>query len=123
MGAQQPAGVLHQLSLERHREGKGGRVQRPGTTVEVAGQEPAGVVLAQRVHADGLGSLEVLGDDLVGQRQVPLGPAGRGAAVPAARNGRGVAGLAAAGVGPADRVHLVLAAKQPPHQRDLVRKR
>ena len=45
-------------------------VQLPAFLVEVAGQEPAGVVLEQREYPDGLVAGQVVMDDLVGQGQV-----------------------------------------------------
>jgi hypothetical protein len=48
------------------------RIKGPRAPIEVAGKKPAGVVLEQRVHPDGLCPQQVFLDDLVGQGQVPL---------------------------------------------------
>src|ERR1700674_586701 len=44
------------------------RIFRPSLLVEIGGQKPAGFIEKQRVDSDGLSALEMLADDLVGQR-------------------------------------------------------
>ena len=96
-----------------------GRVELPGSAVEITGQEPAGVVLEQRIDADRLAASKMRLDDLIRQGQVRL-RAGTWS-TPATLNGRHVAALPGTGILPAERVNIVAATEQATHQRDLLR--
>ena len=95
------------------------RIESPGRTIEVAGEEPAAVVLEQRVDADRLASAQMAFDCLVIQRQVGL----RAMPAPASRGRWCIAALAAVRAFPAKRVDIVPAAEEAAYEGDLLARR
>ena len=92
------------------------RVELPRPAVEVAGEEPGGVVCEQRIDADRLPAAQVLLDRRVAQGQIVL----RAVPAPAAGGRRCVAALARGRALPTNRVDVVAAAEQAAHERDLL---
>ena len=92
-------------------------IERPRATVEITGEEGAGVAGQERVDPDGRVAAQVAGDHLVGEREVllayPLG--GR----PTTRRW-GPARAAAGGVLPADGEHVRAGPEQRAHELDLL---